>query len=277
MKFLFLMMLPGILRAQVVINEVYYDSPTGQGKEPFIEWIELYNNNDEAVDLTGWVISDDPDPSNPGSEGSFSFPEVTITAHGFLLLVYDQDTFSLYFGTLPTEYLIYGADASSLRMGNSGEDLHLFDAALEEVDLIWYGNGGDQDSLNSAPDVPPGHSLGRIPDGADTDIPSEDLYDLDLPTPGSTNATGVVEFSPDKEAPFVDVWPSLARERVWFNSTDGESYKVEVLSLSGRVIERLEGKGKLQWVPNLNTGVYLLSIRGKMGKRTTKSIVIFKR
>ena len=56
-----------------------------------------------------------------------------------------------------------------------------------EVDVTWYGTGGDLGPGFAAPDVPAGHSIGRYPDGADTDNPSDDFFDMTNPTPGLPN------------------------------------------------------------------------------------------
>ena len=51
--FLFLLVLSGPARADVLISEVYYDHV---GSDDGFEWIELVNTGPNAVDLTGYTI-----------------------------------------------------------------------------------------------------------------------------------------------------------------------------------------------------------------------------
>lgn len=278
MRFVLMMMMVGILSAQVKINEVYYDSPTGQGNEPYIEWIELYNAGEEPINLNNWVISDDPDPQDPGSEGAFVFPELTLNGHEFLLLLYDADTFTAYFGSIPTQYAVYGEDAPTLKMGNSGEDLHLFDSELNGVDAMWYGNGGDLDTVDAAPDVPAGHSLGRVPDGTDTDVPQSDFEDLETPSPGATNATLVNESGyVDRKKASIDFWPSLASDKVLFLSKDGRSISVKIRTLDGRTVRCLRGTNKIEWIPDLPQGLYLVSVRNTLGQEINRPLLLLRK
>ncbi len=257
---LFTMVIP--LMAQVVVNEIYYDSPTSMGKEPYVEWIELYNPGSDPIDVTGWTISDDPDPENPGTEGSFTFPSASIEPHGFLLLMYNADTFNAYFGTPLSIFLVYGEEAPKIKLGNSGEDVHLFDAQLDEVDVVWYGNGGDMDSTFAAEDVPSGSSIGRVPDGVDTDDPSSDFQELNPPTPGSSNALDVNEWPSKRGGDFgVKYWPNPANSVVWFGGDEGHELKVSVFSLDGRVLEEFNGQGVFSWNPDLPEGIYILRVR----------------
>jgi len=180
----------------VKINEVLYDA-AGQ-TEPYAEWVEIYNAGDTEVDLSDWTFADDPNPSDiSGSfDGYFVFPSgTTLGAHEFLILCYDADTFNYYWPDHGSAQVIeygYVPTSDSLFIGNSGSDLHLFDSNLIPVDVMWYGSGGDLYYMgHAAEDVFAGHSLIRVPDGADTDDPSVDFFDSDTtdpgPTPGTTN------------------------------------------------------------------------------------------
>ena len=176
----------------VKINEVFYDAATGQGAEPHAEWIELYNSSESDIDLSGWMIADDPDP-NGTSEGRFTFPTGTVLpAGGFLVLAYNADTFAAYWDATGITVIAYGDSAQYLSLANSGDDVHLFDASLAEVDAMWYGSGGDMGSTGAAPDVSAGHSLARYPDGQDTNDPSADFQDSPVPTPGRPNQVGAL-------------------------------------------------------------------------------------
>ena len=41
-------------RGQVVINEIFYHAPDDIAD---LQWVELYNTSDQAVNLSGWRLS----------------------------------------------------------------------------------------------------------------------------------------------------------------------------------------------------------------------------
>ena len=53
----------------VVINEINYNS--SDGFDPG-DWVEIYNGNSDAVDLSSWVLKDDDD------DHSFTLPSNTL-------------------------------------------------------------------------------------------------------------------------------------------------------------------------------------------------------
>lgn len=234
--------------AQVKINEVFYNplNPSGP-HERFGEWIELYNAGNETFDLSGYIISDENDwDSITLDEGYFYIPDGTVLEPGnFLLLVHDADTFSLLFGEPPPNVLViqYGPNPVFV-MNNSGDDLHLFSPGGEEVDMLYWGNGGDMEPISPAPQVEDGHSIGRFPDGNDSDDPGIDFNDYEEPSPGEENPN-----------------PSSVVERKFTPLIRRVRKNALVLDISGRVI----GRGKLGRVRKW--GIYILiDKRGKVRK-----------
>ncbi|MCB0712008.1 MAG: lamin tail domain-containing protein [Ignavibacteriae bacterium] len=77
------------LPSQVVINELVASNTNGstdQGGE-FDDWIELYNNSSNAIDLSGWHLSDDA-----AQPTKWEFPNgTTIPGHGYLIVWADED------------------------------------------------------------------------------------------------------------------------------------------------------------------------------------------
>lgn len=240
------------LGAGLTINEVLYDTNNGnQGPEPQGEWIEIYNFDIADVDVSGYIISDDPNPRNPGGEGAYTIPSGTVVpAVGFLLLVYDSATFwnavnqGAYPPPFPTTVILqYGSTASNLILANSGDDIHLFAPDLTVVDEMWYGNGGDMGSTNAAPDVPEGSGLGRSPNGYDTDIPANDFYEAGPTqlTPGSLNPTAVEE-GPQRSSP----------SRLHVQYRPSSLYVVYQPSGIGKVVmEIVNATGRRVWIRTL--------------------------
>jgi hypothetical protein len=47
-------------RAEIVINEIFYNAPDDLTD---LQWVELYNTSDKAVSLAGWRLSKGVDPA----------------------------------------------------------------------------------------------------------------------------------------------------------------------------------------------------------------------
>ena len=155
---------------------------------PLGEWVELYNNGDEPIDVVGWYLADASgglgniqaviSGSNTDTGGT------VIAAHGWLVVFMNKTT-----------------------LGNSNaEEIHLFTVDDIEVDFVAYNNpsdycefdptlgtsnptststasgtpglGPDADCSQTA--VAPNKSYARIPDG------TGDWVDP-IPTPGAPN------------------------------------------------------------------------------------------
>ncbi|NPA81572.1 MAG: DUF4214 domain-containing protein [Epsilonproteobacteria bacterium] len=121
---------------KVVINEFNYksakDFDTG-------DWVELYNNSDEDVDIGGWILKDDDD------DHQFIFePGLTIPARGYLVVCEDMDKFKALFPNVSevTGNMPFG-------LGKKGDAIRLYNKdgiLIDQVvyDKSWdgaYGNG----------------------------------------------------------------------------------------------------------------------------------------
>ncbi len=173
---------------KIWINEVMYNPDDGG-----TEWIELYNPNSFLVDISGWYISDDPSPYSPGREGACRFPENTfISEKSYLIIAENGSAFYREYGFYP-DFEIEDSnenvrnlviESRGFKLSNSGDDIHLFNDGLEEIDVVWYGDGGDLGRDGSAPGVRRGYSLSRY---RYSGIPSNDFRESSIPTPGEEN------------------------------------------------------------------------------------------
>jgi len=166
------------LNTKVVINEVYYDVDSEHGSESganIDEWVELYNNSDENINLKDWKIGDG------SGEVLISHSNTYIPSHGFLLLAKSASTWSYWDIAAGAEKVSLGQKIGG-GLNNSGDSIILIDSSDKIVDQISYGN--DTSIFNPAiTDVAEGHSISRNPNGRDTDS-ILDFIDLISPTPG---------------------------------------------------------------------------------------------
>lgn len=104
----------------VVINEIAWAGSVDSSTD---EYIELYNNSDQTIDLTNWVIND--------NHGAYLYKILsgTIAAHGYFLIEDHEATVS----TVTSDAII------NMTLANNGQNLELFDA-----------NGLSIDNVNSA-------------------------------------------------------------------------------------------------------------------------------
>lgn len=108
----------------VVISEIMYDP---SGTEPDTEWVELYNPGSVAVDISGWVLTDDANyPGGPITEGYCTIPASTsIPAGGFLVI--SQAPLTEINGE------VVCTPSGTFELDNAGDQLALFNATNERI------------------------------------------------------------------------------------------------------------------------------------------------
>ena len=144
---------------QIWINEVMAQNQTAWQDEAgsFPDWIELWNPNDVAVDLSGWWLSDDV-----GDPLDWEFPQGARIE--------------------PNEYLVVWCDDDEID-GELHASFHLASEGGEDVVLSGPDLAGNPvvDELEDMAGQLPDQSLARLPDGGPT-------WGLaDAPTPAASN------------------------------------------------------------------------------------------
>jgi len=159
--------------AQVKINEFVTDPQTnwdGVGSNPSQndEWIELFNNESEAVNLTGWNIS-----LIDGTNRAYILSEI-ISSDDYVVIVDPAGT------------------------GSQSDDgqIILYDNFGREVDSVSYGNWNDGNINDNTPDGTAddenNECLSRIPNGIDTNNDSADF----VKNRCTFNSTNLINFIP---------------------------------------------------------------------------------
>jgi len=138
------------------------------------DWVELFNSGDEDVSLAGWTLSDDL--AEPGKS---VLGDLVLPAHGYLVLFADGD-------------LKDGPEHLSFSLSSDGEELGLYDASGQAVDLLRFDA------------QPHDTSAARVPDGSRSWVLSKPA------SPGAGNG-GAGPPEPDADRLSVDVESVLGR------------------------------------------------------------------
>jgi len=106
-----------------IINEISWGGSLASSSD---EWIELFSNSDQPIDLTGWrLIAEDGSPSIVLSG--------TITANGYFLL---ERTNDFTVSDIPADIIYTGA------LSNLGEGLKLLDRSSNTIDQVDFSENG---------------------------------------------------------------------------------------------------------------------------------------
>jgi len=159
---------------EVVINEIMQNPDAVADTSG--EWLELYNPTEASIDINGWTLSDNGADSHTIDNGG----PLEIPAGGYMILGNNSDQATN--GGVDVDYS-YG---SNLFLGNSDDEVLLFDAESTEIDRVEYDGGP------TFPD-PTGASMSLIDPTLDNNIGANwctsitQFGDGDLGTPGGAN------------------------------------------------------------------------------------------
>ena len=239
--------------SDLVINEFMASNETTVTDQDgeYADWIELYNNSDEDIQLNGYFLSDDSDDL-----AQWVFPDTSIEAKGFLIIWADKDEDQK------------GLHAS-FKLSGSGETIYLCDmdtAIINEVsyseqmsDLSTgrYPNGtGNFIQMNPTFGIENGNGITSI-DNLQAELPNN--YSLEQNYPNPFNPSTVISFSiPVSGLVSLKVFNILGQEvaELVNNVKSAGSYEVQFDA------------------SNLSSGMYLYQIQSGSYSATKKMLLI---
>jgi hypothetical protein len=114
-------MLPAMVSAQsdVKINEIMYNPP---GTDADLEWIELYNKDAEAVNISDWTVDNNPISDNVMPPGDY------------VVLARNKTAFEDYYGALSCSVI----DVTLGLKNDPGDTIVLCNSTGAEVDNLTY-------------------------------------------------------------------------------------------------------------------------------------------
>jgi hypothetical protein len=216
----------------VVINEVLAQNTSGQKDEAgdYEDWIELYNNNDFEVDLSGFYLSD-----NESNVTKWQFPEGTIIPANEYLIVWADDEED------------EGPFHSSWKVSVDGESVTLSNPQRNLVDQIIFG----AQQTNKG--------LARVPNGTGDFV-------IQAPTFNGNNELTIATKDLEDEV-LVTIYPNPVRDALYIkHDIQSPTIYGEIYNTYGKVIQVLNVADRNINVAHLNPGVYFLKVQSRILK-----------
>lgn len=238
--------------SDIIINEINYNSNSTFNPE---DWIELYNNSSFAVDISGWIFSDEND------EHIFIVPENTIIdTSGFLVLCMDYEKFVV---VLPAVNSLIGSFVFGL--SNDGEIIRLYNSIGRQKDFVHYN---DQSPWPTEPDGSGSVLMLKAPD-LDNSLAENWIASIGFGTPGQKNEEDSTEINPIVFSNFL-CYPNPVTDLLNINYECRSNSTIEFLvtDITGKIIlyetmyKTNAGKYYSSWqTKDLNSGIYLISYK----------------
>ncbi|MFH0846019.1 MAG: lamin tail domain-containing protein [Patescibacteria group bacterium] len=187
-------LLPIISMAQVEIVEIMYDLP--EGSDSGREWIRIYNNDSESVNLDGWRLFEAE--TNHKIVSSIEGDSMILAGNTSAIIVDNVEKFKIDWPNFSG--LIFD---SAFSLSNTGEQLILRNMDLEDVDSVSYQK---EDGANGD-----GNTLQKINGFWSSALPT-----LGTPSPSDSEEQDLEIVSPSDE--------SSGEEEVSFSNQSGVSY-----------------------------------------------------
>ncbi len=211
---------------EVVINELLAVNTDVNADEAgeFDDWIELYNNGTDAVDISGYFLTD-----SESDLVKYEFPEGTIlNGDDYLIIWADGDTQQ---SPYHTEFKLSSGGESVILSNPDGAQLDRVDFGEQTIDL----------------------SYSRIPNGTGA-------FKVKNATPGYNNEESVSSIDQLHEAEYL-ISPNPASDKLSINAPHSSSNKVKITSLLGQLlIEQDYHQSETIDISSLASGSYLITI-----------------
>ena len=186
------------------------------------DWVELYNNSEDPIDLTGYFLSD-----KIGDPTQFTFPDTILQPDSYMIIWCDQGLMEPGLHTF-------------FKLGSDGDDLLLSDSDTLTVDYVRFGVQIPDDSE------------GRFENGTGH-------IECMIPTFSESNGFPVGIFEPG-EQPNFEIYPNPATANLTIEMENDELNPVRIFTITGQLILEHKPASKLFVlnVSDLSPGMYLV-------------------
>ncbi len=216
----------------LVLNEFQADNESTVQDQwgGFDDWIEVYNNSNQPIDMEGYFLSD-----KIGDPTLFEFPDTTLLAHEYMIIWCDQGLMEPGLHTF-------------FKLGNSGDDILFSNADTLTIDYLRY-------ALQI-----PDDSEGRFSNG---------IGSISCMIPTHSESNGEVDglFEIVEKEPLT-VWPNPATDAVWISNDSAEDVELSIFDIRGKMmIQTTLRMGNQQIdISALAPGMYLIISDEKQAK-----------
>ncbi len=242
----------------VVINEIMYkaadESDTG-------DWFELYNNSDEDVDISRWIVKDDDD------DHEYIFPNsIKLKSKSYLVVCKDEGKFEKIHPNIKNKI-------GEFNFGLGKEDaIRLFNKDMKLIDIVEYSNASPWPKEANGE----GYSLELNKPKYDNSLAKNWHASADEKgSPGKKNSGGIsVEETIEL---FSNIYPNPASEYVEFNLNPLLNSHISIVDLKGNRIYSsfTRGSSKIKIdISDFEAGVYVIQIESSSGIQQHKFIRI---
>lgn len=247
--FIYQVQFGGTTSSDLVINELMADNDATvqDNAGEYDDWVELYNNSDVAINLTGYYMSD-----KENDVTKWQFPDNTIIEpFGYLIIWADEDDDQTTDDDLHADFKL-SADGEVVLIANPDEEI---------VDYIEFGEQQE--------DV----SFARIPNG---------VGDFELATP-TFNANNDLTTSNEElnTISSLEIYPNPAHDQItldWFGTDD---YFISIFNSVGQkmyqsALNETAGTTILN-VSSWATGMYMARLNNADGEKIEQKIIVVTR
>ncbi|MEM1121938.1 MAG: CotH kinase family protein [Bacteroidota bacterium] len=223
----------------VVINEFMAsnDATVADQDGEFDDWIELYNNTANDIDLSGYFLSDNADNLD-----KYDIPEGTIIpANGYLIVWADEDGMQ------------EGLHAN-FKISANGEELFLLNADTMIIDEITFGEQRTDESF------------ARFPNGTGD-------FAFSTSTFNANNGQTTSFESIDLNHPSLNVYPNPAGDwltvEILNKANKSEHMRIEIFDLHGRSVYQQQSNTDIQQISleSFASGLYFVVVNDLLGQK----------
>ena len=249
----------------LVINEINYKS--SENFNPG-DWIELYNPNQDDIDISGWALKD----SNDSNE--FIFPEGSnIDGDDFLVIVRNSDDFNELYPEINSFMGEFDFGLSA-----SGDAVRLFDSDMTLHDEVYYESIAPWPPLSNGD----GYTLELIDPSYDNSQPTSWSNINYHGSPDAINsATATIN---QEDMIFTRIYPNPFIESLYIlielNTSDFVT--IDIFDLKGSLVNNIYSGVLNTGVQRMNKnlekltpGIYILKIKTSTGITQTEKIIKF--
>ncbi len=216
----------------VVINELQSSNESTQFDEAveYDDWIELYNNTDTDIDLTGYYLTDNKDTLT-----KWAIPSQTINADDYAIFWADKDA-------------IQGANHTNFQLTRNGESLYLVNPSKNIINQITY------------PYMIRDQSYSRFPNGRGAFIEKNPTFKA---TNGNDSTDGI--FNTKQDLYNAIVYPNPSSNTLFLNSSSKiiKNKIISIFDISGKkLIKTIWKSNNTQQIDisTLESGMYFIKI-----------------